>query len=147
MVARIRDALAFGTERDAPASTPGRDKPVPYGPAPALEATRWTRRRLEATRRGDPCGRPDSRRAGVWDRTRRAVVTPGRDKPVPYGPAPTLEATRWTDGTRGRLETARRGDPCGRPDSRRTGVWDRTRRAVVDSGTGQARPLRLLQGL
>ena len=185
---------------------------------------RCARRRGDSRRgrRGDPCGRPDSRRAGVG-RSRRLVVSPGGDKPVPYGvpavagiramavgatlavarirdapaldgrgassflrdgtgPSPTVcppsrefasrpvgatlvvarirdapaldgrEASPFLrDGTspsptvaprrRGDSRHGRRGDPCGRPDSRRAGVG-RSRRLVVFSGTGQARPLR-----
>ena len=145
---------------------------------------RWTtdvddsqRGALERARRGDPCGRPDSRR-GAFDRdgtspsptadrdaahgirslgatlvvarirdvarwigtgqarplrriaTRRMGSGPwgrplwspgfatwrvgsGRDKPVPHG-----------GSRRGAWDPARRGDPCGRPDSRR-GALDR----------------------
>ena len=103
---------------DAPGVGPGRDKPVPYEPAPGV------------ARRGDPCGRPDPRRAGVG-RWRRPGAGPGRDKPVPYEPAPGV---------------ARRGDPCGRPDPRRGRRW-----AMATPGrwpgTGQARPLRAGAGV
>ena len=167
---------------------PGRDNPRPL---------RRTLRRPVAepravpmsVRRGDPCGRPDSRRAGVVPDGDIGVWLRDGTTPVPYGArsagpwrnlaqfpcrfvGATLAVARIRDAPalcrmatsalapgrdnprplrrtlrrpvaepRAVPMSVRRGDPCGRPDSRRAGVVP-DGDIGVGSGTGQARPLR-----
>ena len=85
-VARFRDVGALDGSRrvgvwirDGTSPSPT-DRPVALG--------RGVARVLERSnvRRGDPCGRPVSRRGGVGRIAARWRLDPGRDKPVPYGP-------------------------------------------------------------
>ena len=101
--------------------------------------------RMEQTRRGDPCGRPPTKRHMVA-RTGGEQAPPLR----PFAPTPPDNnrlfpaRPRPGPGFENRMEQTRRGDPCGRPSSptNRTESCRPPANTVARTGGEQAPPLR-----